>query len=748
LQIRRWEILMTTAIEHPSTPNWYKARQKPKNRVLWSRPSDIFSGRSQIESASIEGVRVLRLSVTPQADGNFPHSYAVIDEPTWLVDNSASVLPYAMEWQQSLPARWDFLFNLPEGTKCFGLGERYSGLDLRGGRHTLCATDNPDHDESMDSMYQSIPLMILSSGEDNIGLFLDSPAPQRWHLDSDLNGKGRVELFSRRGWRLYVIGSTSLPSIVRAFTSLTGRASLPPRWALGYFQSRWSYSDEETARQIGKEFRSRKIPCDTIVLDIDYMEDYKVFSISRERFPQLQRLVEDLARDKFKVVTIVDPAVKNDPNYNVFLEGIQNVLFCKTEDGRLFLDNSWCGTSAWPDFLKQETRDWWAENLGFYTDRGVAGIWNDMNEPTILETTLLAGKKPLLDEMEELPSEIDQIFVQTDKDEKIGHLEVRNLYGLLMCQATHEGLLAKAPEKRPFVLSRSAYAGIQRYGATWLGDNKSFFEHMAKSIPMLLNLGLCGVPFSGADVGGFAQDADSDLLVRWFELGIFYPFFRNHSAMDTAAQEPWAHSPTVESHIRNLIETRYRLLPYIQSLFWEHVRTGAPLMRPLMWHYPNDQFAAQVDDQFLFGSDILVAPMLCRGKSHRLVYFPRGLWYPFNGGSPLVGGKAHLVELKLGSVPAFVRDGAIIPLAGIMESTEDYDRVSITFAAFGDSACGVFFEDDGESFAFRDGTFNEWFLRAERGVLKAQEVHGNYQAPKREFYLQHEGITKQVQLPC
>ena len=736
---------MTTVIDNEPAPVWNQARHKAKARVRWSQPQNIFSGRSIIESASIEGVKVLRLSASATAEADFPHSHAVVDEPVWRDANDDVVLPCSLEWQQSLPARWDFLFKLVEGAKCFGLGERFSGLDLRGGRHTLCATDNPEHDEAMDSMYQSIPLLILSNGEENTGLFLDSPAPQRWHLDCDLDGQGRIELFSRYGWRLYLIGPTSLPNIVRVFTSLTGRAGLPPRWALGYFQSRWSYPDEQTVRQIANEFRSRKIPCDTIVLDIDYMDGYRIFTVSRERFPNLDKLVSDLAEDNFKVVTIVDPGIKNDPKYPIFLEGIQNNLFCKTADGKLFLDTIWGGTSALPDFLQAKTRDWWAEKLGFYIDNGVAGIWNDMNEPTILDSVALKGKKPLSEEIEELPAENDQYFVQVLDGEQIGHLEVRNLYGLLMCQATYQGLLARQPQKRPFVLTRSAYAGIQRYSATWLGDNKSFFEHMAKSIPMLLNVGLSGVAFSGVDVGGFSKDADSDLLVRWVELGIFYPFFRNHSSMGTYSQEPWACSPVVEQHCRSLIETRYRLLPYIQALFWEHLRTGAPLMRPLAWHYPNDHFAAQVDDQFLFGSDILVAPILQRGKTHRMVYFPRGLWHPFAGGSPIVGGKAHLVELKLGTVPAFVRDGAIIPLAGVMQSTADYDRTPITFTAFGDTASGVYFEDDGESFAYREGIFNEWFLRAERGSFKAQEVHHNYQAPKRDYYLQ-QGSTKPVQL--
>lgn len=737
---------MTSALDREPAPVWNLARQQPKNRTSWIRPENIFAGESTLHSAVVDGIKVMRLSAAPSAQPILPSSYAVANEPEWVTESDSPVLPTNLEWQQSLPTRWDFLFNLAEGVKCFGLGERFSGLELRGSTHTLCATDNPDHDEAMDPMYQSIPLLTLFQGEETVGLFLDSPAPQRWHLDPNMEGTGRIELFSSFGWRLYIIGPTSLPGIVKAFTSLTGRASLPPRWALGYFQSRWSYPDEQTVRQISEEFRTRKIPCDTIVLDIDYMDGYRIFTVARERFPQLQKMVADLGEQGFKVVPIVDPGIKNDPNYSVFLEGVQKDYFCKTAEGRLFLDGMWGGTSALPDFLKKETRDWWIKQLAFYTENGFAGIWNDMNEPTILDPTVLKGKRPLPDQLHELPPETEQPFLQEYDHRPVGHLEVRNLYGLLMCQATHEALISKAPDQRPFVLTRSAYAGIQRYSATWLGDNKSFFEHLAKSIPMLLNVGLSGVAFSGVDVGGFGKDADSDLLVRWFELGIFYPFFRNHSAMGTAAQEPWAHSASVESHCRKLIETRYRLLPYIQALFWEHLRTGAPLMRPLAWQYPHDLFAVQTDDQFFFGNDILVAPVLQRGKTHRLVYFPRGLWHPFGGGQPFVGGKSHIVEMPLGTVPAFVRDGAIIPLAGVMQNTVEYDQTPITFAAFGDTATGVYFEDDGQSFAYQSGQFNEWLLRSERGTLKVQLVHKGFEAPKREYLIEHGGITKPIEL--
>jgi alpha-glucosidase len=471
------------------------------------------------------------------------------------------------------------------------------------------------------------------------------------------------------------------------------------------------------------------------------MDEYRVFTTDKERFPDLKKLVHELAQNNFKVVTIVDPGVKEDPHYKIFQEGAKEGLFCKTPKGKLFLGKVWPGMSAFPDFLKEQTREWWGKRLQFYTDMGIAGIWNDMNEPS-----LFGKQNPFAPEANHLPKEDDEYFVQEAEEGKVGHLEVRNLYGSMMCRATHDGLLALAPDQRPFVLTRSAYAGIQRYSAAWLGDNKSFFEHLANSLPMLLNMGLSGVAFAGVDIGGFGKDADSDLLIRWYELGIFYPFFRNHSMMGSKSQEPWAHSQFVTDNCRKLIETRYKLLPYIQNLFWQHQRDGAPLMRPLAWHYPDDKFACEIDDQFLFGQDILVAPIVRRGHKQRMVYFPEGLWHPFEGGEAIKGGKAQIVEFKLGSIPAFIRDGAIIPFADVMQSTVAYDQSPITFTCFGDNTSGVYFEDDGQSLDWQNGINNEWHLKAVKGTLTAQAVHKKYDAPKRKYFVSYQGKTTEVKI--
>lgn len=721
-----------------ATTEWFLAKRELPFKVR-PKTANIFKGESFVESTTINGVNVLRLTVIPETFSTVPQSYAVSASLDW--SQSEAALPFQIDWQQSVDGRFDVHFPLSSSVKCFGLGERYSPLNLRGGRHSLVTADNPNHVESIDAMYKAVPFGIFLENGKAFGLFLDSPAPQNWDLDSELDGIARVELYSRRPWQLYIVETTTLPNLVAIYTTLTGRHELPPRWALGHQQSRWSYPDEATVKEIAHEFRSRKIPCDTIVLDIDYMEGYRVFTHSKERFPDFAKMIADLRKDNFRVVTIVDPGVKQDDNYKLYLEGKEKDLFARKYDGSLFIETVWPGLSAFPDFLKAETRSWWGEHLSFYEQSGVSGIWNDMNEPAFF-----GAKDPLPSRIDHLPPVEDQYFMQQSPDGPVGHLEVRNLYGTLMNRATHEALLRMRPEERPFILTRSAGAGIQRYAAVWLGDNMSWFEHMRNSIPMLLNVGLSGMAFCGIDIGGYGHNAGPELMVRWYELGIFYPFFRNHCELNRRAQEAFAYSEEVETHIRHLIETHYKMLPYIESLFWEHKRTGAPLMRPLFWHYPEDPVTLELNDQFMFGSQIVVAPVTHRGQTHRNVYLPAGQWHPLAGGPALTGGRFHWLEMKLGTVPAFVREGAILPFADVVQSTAEYPQAAITFHVYGDTADGVFFEEDGSSFDFSTGSYNEWRLAWRNGSFTSEAIHSGYDAQPRSYRVRHEQLEKDFQL--
>lgn len=719
--------------------DWTVARdQELLRRDKRSLGQNIFAGVAQYHKAQLAGIGVTRLTVLPPGQ-LLPPSAAVVSNTAW--EEAAQLLPLQMHWQQSMPGTFDITFSLSADAVCFGLGERFSGLNIRGAIHTLTTTDQTRHNESADAFYKAIPLCIIGSGTNYSAIFLDSSAPQRWDLDADLTALGGIELFTRRGWQLYVLGSASLPEIVAAYTELTGRGCMPPLWALGHQQCRWSYPDEATVTHIALEFRRRQIPCDTIVLDIDYMDEYRVFTTSPARFPDLKGLAEKLRQQNFKIVTIVDPGVKVDARYSIYKESVAGKFVCVNADGTPFIEEVWPGDCVFPDFSNVATRDWWGKHLEFYTSNGVAGIWNDMNEPSFFKL-----KNPTPKLICQMPEDADQPFFQRDSTGTVGHLEVRNLYGSLMSQSTFEGLTEVEPNKRPFVLTRSAYAGVQRYSAVWLGDNMSWWQHLELSIPMLLNMGLSGVPFAGVDVGGFAGDCSAELLVRWYETGIFYPFFRNHCRLGDRAQEPWAFGAEVERHIRSLIEVRYSLLPYIYSLFWENRDNGAPLMRPLSWHYPDDRYAIRVSDQFMFGAEILVAPILERGSVTRPVYLPRGLWHPFGGGEALQGEQLHLVHFPLGTVPAFVRDGAIIPLLSSVQSTVEYHKSDITFRVFGKTATGTFVDDDGESFGYASGQFNKWQLSYSNEQFTANSQHSGFVGSDRQYFVAAADSVRTVNL--
>lgn len=724
-----------------SLTDWTRARRKPGGQQIAPvDATDKFAGTLAYQTALIGQVPVLRITATLPEENVSPKTPAVSFEPEWTTIQSPA-LPLDLEWCQVNKSRFDFVFNLARGVRCIGLGERFSALDLRGEVHTLLSTDNSNHNEGSDSLYKSVPFLIAADKDQSFGLFLDSSAPQQWDLDSNLTQRGRISLLTRRGWQLYVMGPSSIPQLVSTFTKLTGRCVQPPRWSLGHFQCRWSYPDAQTVRDLATEFRSRQIPCDTIVLDIDYMEDYRVFTISNERFPRFGSMVSDLSANNFKLMTIVDPGVKRDTEYAIFTEGQRLDLFCKKTNGELFIEEVWPGQSAFPDFQKQETRTWWADKLRFYTDQGIAGIWNDMNEPAFFGL-----KKLLAPRASELPPTEEQYFLQDSEGGAVGHLEVRNLYGSQMCQATYEGLVKHRPEERPFVLTRSAYAGVQRYAAVWLGDNMSWYEHLRKAVPMLLNVGLSGMAFCGVDIGGFGGNGSAELLIRWYEQGIFYPFFRNHSEIDSRSQEPWVFGEEVEEKIRHLIQFRYRLLPYIETLFYEHRQTGAPLMRPLLWHYPDDEIAAEVSDQFLFGESILVAPITERALTGRVVYFPKGRWHSIESGEIFEGSAYHRVAGELGKVPAFVREGSIIPLAHVMQSTAEYTGADITFHAFGDTAHGAFYEDDGITFGFDRGSYNYWSMEWNHGKFTAQCQQAGYDGYKRKYRLRSAASEFPVEL--
>jgi alpha-glucosidase len=613
------------------------------------------------------------------------------------------------------------------GERFFGCGERTSGLDKTGSRQLFWNIDPPQgHNASFNNLYTSIPFVLSLTGGRAHGLFVDYPG--RSEVDLAKADPGRVEWSVASGDLVYYVFCGPTPArVVERFTDLTGRTPMPPLWALGNHQSRWSYMSADEVREIAAGFREHDIPCDALYLDIDYMDGYRVFTFDAERFPDHEAFIAELGEQGFRVVTIIDPGVKVDENWAVYREGREGSLFCRTADDEEYRNVVWPGTCAFPDFTNARTRAWWGGHHKALTDAGVAGVWCDMNEPALFI--------PLQSTMPE------DVVHPGDGEPKV-HAQVHNLYGSLMAQATREGLLAARPERRPFVISRAGYAGLQRHALHWTGDNTSWWEHLSMAMPQMQNLGLSGLAWVGVDVGGFFTDSDGELLARFTEFGALQPFCRNHSAMDTVRQEPWAFGEPYTSVCRDMLKLRMRLLPYLYTVFEESHRTGAPILRPLLYEHPDDPTTYTIDDELLLGRDLLMAPITKPGIEHRHVYLPAGTWVHWFTGERIDGPAHVLAHAPLGTPALYARANAPIPLWPALPHTgvaPDELTLRVAVVPGAPAARAELYEDEGDGFAYEDGGFARRALECDGRSLRIGPRVGDYVPPRRRVVVEVQG---------
>ncbi|GAC1449737.1 MAG: glycoside hydrolase family 31 protein [Ktedonobacterales bacterium] len=619
---------------------------------------------------------------------------------------------------------------LPAGEQVLGAGERTEPLDRRGRTLTFWNLDPPyTHGDATRAMYVSIPFWLGLRDGRAYGILLDSA--WRSELDAGATHPERLTFGAAGGALTYYVFAGPTPAAVLArYADLTGHMPLPPRWALGYQQSRWSYFPEDHLRAVAHEFRARHIPCDALYLDIDYMDGYRDFTWSPRRYPDPDRLLAALGEQGFKVVPIIDPGIKLDPTDPTFASGHSRGAFCRLPDGTLFTGHVWPGECVFPDFSQATVRAWWGERHQELLHAGVAGIWNDMNEPSL--TTFFTPGEPVAH-----GTTLDPTVVHAAGGEDgppLAHAAFHNAYGLEMARATYEGLARLRPERRPFVLTRSGGPGIQRYAAVWTGDNSSIWPHLRLAVRMCLGLGLSGVPFVGADVGGFWQDCTGELLVRFTQLGAVLPFFRNHSARRTHPQEPWAFGQPYEALCRQAIELRYRLLPYVYTAFAQAAAEGTPIARALAYAYPQESAAVAVDDQLLLGDALLAAPVLDEDVPERAVYFPAGTWVDLWSGQRSTGPQRIAVAAPLDALPLFAREGSIVPLGPLMQYVGERPSDPITLACYlgaaGSTAAGTLYEDDGASTAYRAGAARHTRFSA---VREHDRVEVHVRAPEGTF---------------
>jgi len=579
--------------------------------------------------------------------------------------------------------------SMPEDEHYFALGDKSGLLDRRNLAFTMWNTDAFGWQESTDPLYKDIPFFLAMRKGAAYGIFLDNT----YRTSFDFGKQSRDSYsFGSDGGELdyYFFYGPDPKRVIEGFTALVGRMPLPPLFALGYQQCRYSYYPESEVREIANEFRKRKIPADVIYLDIDYQQDNRPFSIDPKRFPTFEQMIKDLRAQGFNVVAITDLHIAKYPGYKPYEEGLKGDYFVKNPDGSVYVGKVWPGDSVFPDFTREAVRKWWGTLYSDFVRMGIRGFWNDMNEPSIFER---ADKTMPLD------------TVHSVEGRKTDHREIHNVFGMQNARATYEGLLRLQPEVRPFVLTRAAYAGTQRYAATWTGDNSSTWNHMRISIPQLLNLGLSGYSFVGDDIGGFAGSPTPELLTRWMELGVFNPIYRNHGTKGSRNREPWVDGPQHESIRRQYIELRYKLLPYIYTGLEESSRTGVPLMRPMFLEYPSEDGLQLIETEFMFGSDLLVASKVDAKLGRYEVKLPQGLWYDFWTGKT-VSGATQNIDPPLDAVPVFVRAGAIIPQAPVVQSTSEVPKGSLELSVYPGSDChGSLYQDDGNTFAYQRGEF-------------------------------------------
>jgi alpha-glucosidase len=600
--------------------------------------------------------------------------------------------------EPSLPMAWDGTYihswkRMPAEESYFGLGDKPGPLNHRNRAYTMWNTDFFGWQESDDPLYKTIPFFIGLNKGTAYGLFFDNT----WRSSFDF-GKESPDYFSfgAEGGELnyYFIAGPEPKKIVEQFTALVGRTPLPPLWSLGYQQSRYSYYPEARAREVVQTLREKKIPVDVIYFDIDYQDGNAPFTVNREYFPHFEKMVADFRAEGVRTVLITDLHIKKDPGhgYAPYDSGIKNDAFVKTHDGPLYVGKVWPGDSVFPDFTLSRVRDWWGGLYKNFVDMGVAGFWNDMNEPATFQT--LSKTMPL-----------DNVH-RLDDGTTLDHRAIHNVFGMQNVRATDEGLLKLKPDERPFVLTRAAYAGAERYAATWTGDNSATWNHIGMSVPQIMNLGLSGYDMVGADVGGFAGSPPADLLTRWYELGVFYPMYRDHAAKGTADHEPWASGPEHEAIRKRYIELRYKLLPYIYTSMEETSRTGIPLMEPLFLEYPAAESLYAEDHEFLFGRDLFVAPVVTEKVDVLDVHLPPGHWYDFWTAEVHAAGDQISLHPTLAETPLYVRAGAIIPMQPVVQSTNEKPDGPLELRVYmGEDCRGTLYQDDGHTFAYKKGEF-------------------------------------------
>jgi alpha-glucosidase len=627
-----------------------------------------------------------------------------------------------------------------DGESYFGLGDKPTDLNLKGKRFENWVTDSYAYGKGSDPLYKTIPFFTGLHNKKAYGIFFDNTF--RSFFDFSLERRNVTSFWAQGGeMNYYFIYGPQMEDVVANYTDLTGKPhQLPPLWALGFHQCKWSYYPESKVKEITKTFRDLKIPCDAIYLDIDYMEGFRCFTWNKEYFPDPKRMVKELADDGFKTVVIIDPGIKVDKDYSVFQEALENDYFCKRADGPYMKGKVWPGECYFPDFTKKKVRDWWSDLYKeLIEDIGVKGVWNDMNEPAVME----------------VPNKTFPDDVRHDYDgNPCSHRKAHNIYGMQMARATYQGVKKYVYPKRPFVITRAAYSGTQRYTSTWTGDNVATWEHLWIANIQAQRLAMSGFSFAGSDIGGFAEQPQGELFTRWIQLGVFHPFCRVHSSGEHGNQEPWAFDEDVTNIVRKFIELRYQLLPYLYTTFWKYVDEGIPMLKSLVLFDQDDIHTHYRTDEFVFGDKILVCPILEANSRGRRMFLPRGNWYNHWTNEFVKGGKELWVDADIDSMPIFIKEGAIIPKYPVQQYVGEKTIEQVTLEVYYKEGKeeSLLFDDAHDGYDYTKGRYSlrTFKLNGKSNELIIQQhKEGKYITSYETFMMKFHGLPfkiKSVQL--
>ncbi len=623
-----------------------------------------------------------------------------------------------------------------KGAAYFGLGDKSCSLNLKGKKLENWVTDAFAFGADTDPLYKTIPFYYGLNNGLAYGIFFDNS--YRTHFDFDSEKTGQTTYSAAGGeMNYYFIYGPDINEVATQYTDITGKPELPPLWALGFHQCRWSYYPESRVKEVAKEFRKQEIPCDAIYLDIDYMDEYRCFTWNKKYFPNPTQMIRELRELGFRTIVMIDPGLKVDESYPVYKEGKKLNFFCKRPDGEVMEGPVWPPNCAFPDFTIPGARSWWGHQYaGLYSKNRVAGFWNDMNEPALFKVN-----------SKTFPEDVRHHY----EGHSASHSKAHNIYGLCMSKATTEGLLRLKSHRRPFVITRATYSGGQRYACVWTGDNVASWEHLQIANIQCQRLSISGFSFVGSDIGGFVDMPDGELFVRWLQLGVFHPLYRVHSMgnnTDGATevdgevvkeqelnnrmdQEPWAFGTQYTALSKYAIELRYQLLPYIYTSFRDYTVSGKPMIRSMIFEDQNDPKLREIEREFMFGKDLLVSPVIKAGVKKQKIYLPKGQWYHYWTADLIDGGKMVKVAAPLHQIPIMVKAGAIIPHYPIRQNTDQVpiDELMLHVYYKKGSTSSQLYEDQGDHFEHKAENYSlkdYQFTGAQNTVELKQNKSGGF----------------------